>query len=82
MQEFKVIMGENGRIVIPAKCREALHLRAGEVIIIRVEGEEARICSTKIAIERAQKIVQQAMKGKKGLAKELIQFRRIEAKNE
>jgi len=82
MLEFKSIMSENGRIVIPAKCREALHILPGEVVIIRVEGQEAKICSAKFAITQAQKIVAHAMKGKKSLVEELIKSRRREAENE
>lgn len=36
----------------------------------------------RIVIERAQKIVQKAMKGKKGLVKEFIRTRWAEAKDE
>lgn len=82
MLEFKAIMGANGRILIPAKCREALHLSPGETVVIRVEGEEAKICSAKVAIAQAQCIVTQAMKGKKSLVNELIRTRRAESKHE
>lgn len=82
MHEYKSIMSQSGRIVIPAKCREALQLAPGEVVIIRVEGNEAKICSAKFAMTQAQKIVSQAMKGKKSLVEELIKSRRAEAKNE
>lgn len=82
MLEFKATMSANGRVLFPAKCREALHLSPGETIIIRVEGNEAKICSAKVALEQAQKIVTQAMKGKKGLVDELIATRRVEHKHE
>lgn len=81
MLEFKATMGANGRILLPAKCREALHLAPGETIVIRVEGEEAKICSAKVAIAKAQRIVTQAVNGKKSLVDELIKSRRAEAKN-
>lgn len=82
MLEFKTIMKSGGRLIIPAKCRKALHLTPGETIIIRVEGEEATICSAKIAVERAQRIVTSLMKGKKGLVEELLKARKAEVKNE
>lgn len=82
MLEFKATMGANGRILLPAKCRKALHLSPGETVIIRVEGEEGKICSANTAIRRAQKIVAQALKGKKSLVDELIKTRRIESDNE
>lgn len=82
MQEYKAVMDENGRIVIPAKCRNSLHLTPGEIVVIRVQGEEARICSAKVAIEHAQKMVNQVTRGKKVLVNELIKSRRLETKNE
>lgn len=82
MLEFKATMGANGRILFPAKCREALHLLPGETIIIRVEGDEARISSAKVALARVQKLVAKTMKGKKTLVDELIRARRAEAKDE
>jgi len=82
MLEFKAVMGANGRIVIPVKCRNALHLTEGEIVVIRVNGEEANICSSKTAIKRAQDAVMKVMKGKKGLVKELIDARRTESKDE
>ncbi len=81
MLEFKTTMSANGRIVIPVKCREALHLEPGETILIRIEGDEAKMYSAKAAIERAQRIVTDALKGKKVLVDDLLKTRRAETKN-
>lgn len=82
MKEYRATMSPNGRIVIPAKCRKALNMQAGELIILRVVDKELHLCSINHSIKRAQDTVTQAMKGKKGLVNELIQERRAEADNE
>lgn len=43
MNEFRVKMHENGRIVIPAACRHLLHLKPGEELVLRVEDMDTGI---------------------------------------
>lgn len=82
MLEFKTKLSENGRIILPAKCREAMHISPGETIIVRVENDEARIISKKNLLARAQAAVTKLTKGKKSLVDELIKMRRSEAQDE
>lgn len=80
--EFHTKVGANGRILMPAKCRSALHLVEGDEIVIRVCNEEATLFSLKHAVKRAQGVVAKYTKGKKNLSKQLIAGRRKEAADE
>jgi AbrB family looped-hinge helix DNA binding protein len=82
MLEFRAQLTEGGRIIIPAKCRQALHLSIGDEVIIRVVDNEAHIYSLQHAIKRAQALVTQRNKKKLKLTDMLIKERRSETKNE
>ena len=82
MIPYHTKLGADGRIVIPAQCRQALKLSPGEEIIINVENEEAVMYSVEHAIKRAQAKVKQHTKGKVNLSQMLINMRRAEEKNE
>lgn len=82
MQEFRVQLSQGGRIIIPAKCREALGLSIGDEIVIRVIDEEAHIYSLQHAIKRAQSLVKERNKKKLKLTDMLIKERRAEGKKE
>lgn len=82
MTEFRTQLTEGGRIIIPAKCRQALHLSIGDEVIIRVIDDEAHIYSLQHAIKRAQALVKQRNKKKLKLTDILIKERRAEAKDE
>lgn len=82
MLEFRAIINTSGRIVIPAQCRRALQISAGDELVIQVTDSEARLFSLKHAIARAQERVAHYTKGKKDLAKQLIEMRREESKHE
>ncbi len=80
--ETKVRMSDNGRVVIPAAFREALGVRAGDEIVLRMEDDELRITTMKQRIERAQRLVRQHVKAGVSLVDELIAERREAARNE
>ena len=82
MLEFRAQITEGGRMVIPAKCRQALHLAIGDEVIIRVDKDEARLYSLQHALKCAQELVQKRNKKKLNLTDMLIKERRSEAKNE
>ncbi len=42
-EEIKIRLAEGGRIVIPAEYREALGIRPGDEVILRLEEGQARI---------------------------------------
>jgi len=75
-------LGKGGRLVIPAPYRKALGLKAGDPVVVRLEGKEIRILTPEQALERAQEIVSKYVAKDRSLVKELIKERRGEAKRE
>jgi AbrB family looped-hinge helix DNA binding protein len=75
-------INENGRVVIPASFRKRMGIRAGDEVILRIEGDELRITTLKRNIERAQRIVRKHVKPGTSLVDELIAERREAARNE
>ena len=82
VEETRVKVNENGRVVIPAAYRKALGVKAGDEVILRFEDDELRITTTKRRIERAQRLVRKYIKPGRSLVNELIAERRREAQNE
>ena len=82
MHEYRTRVGQNGRILIPAQCRQELDLSPGDEVVIIVEEGIAQLFNVKYAIRYAQAVIKQHTKGKKHLSKELIKMRKQEAKNE
>jgi AbrB family looped-hinge helix DNA binding protein len=80
--ETKVRINENGRVVIPAAFREALGVKPGDEIILRVEDDELRITTMKRRIARAQRTVRKYVKPGVSLVDDLIAERREAAKRE
>lgn len=77
-----VTVGPDGRIVIPAQCRRALDIEAGDELRLRVENGELRLLSRRAAIKRAQSIVRRYVPEGVSLSDELIAERREEAARE
>lgn len=82
MLEFKTKVGQNGRILIPAECRQAMNLSVGDEITILVEDGEATFFTLQHAVTRAQTIMKKYLTKGETLSEELIANRRKEAKNE
>lgn len=76
---MKAIIREDGRLVIPAKYRKALGLKAGDEVVLVLEEDEIRVVSTRQAIARAQAVVRHYIPEGRSLAQELIRERREEA---
>lgn len=75
-------IGENGRLVIPAKIRHALGLQAGDTVVMRVEDNEVRLSSLRQAVKRAQDLVRLHIPNDVSLVDELLVERRREAGRE
>ncbi len=82
MDETKVRVNENGRVVIPASFRQALGINAGDEVVLRVEDDELRITTMKHRIERAKRLVRRHIKPGTSLVDDLIAERRKAAKRE
>jgi AbrB family looped-hinge helix DNA binding protein len=81
MNEFRIKLGNDGRILIPAFCRHQLQLQPGEELIIRVEDRELHLTSLKDSLNKAQRLVKQLAKGQ-SLVDKLIKMRHDEQDNE
>jgi AbrB family looped-hinge helix DNA binding protein len=82
MNEVRMRVNENGRVVIPATFRAALGIDAGDELVMRIEDKELRITTLKNRIERAQNRVRRYVKPGTRLSDELIAERREAAKRE
>lgn len=73
-------INSQGRLVIPAECREAAGLKPGEELQIEVVGEgEVRLMTKRRAIRRVQEIYLRHADPKRDPVQELIEERRREA---
>ncbi len=75
-------VNENGRVVIPASFRKRLGIRAGDEVVLQIQGDELRITTLKRNMERAQRLVRKHVKAGTSLVDELIAERREAARNE
>lgn len=78
----KVRVGPGGRIVIPAAYREALEIREGDVVVLRLKDGELRLTSIPAWIKRSREIVRRHVPENTLLSDELIAERRADAKRE
>ncbi len=78
MIEVRTKLAEGGRIVIPVEYRQALGIRVGDEVILRLEDGEVRIFTPQQAIKHAQELVSQYIKQGRSLADELLAERRAE----
>jgi AbrB family looped-hinge helix DNA binding protein len=76
-------LNAQGRIVIPAACRDAAGIEPGDEIVIEVAGPgELRLRTKAQAIRKAQAIVARKRSGRRDLVAELLRERRKEAARE
>ena len=77
MGDYKAKIGPDGRIVIPAACREALGLEPGDEVLMRLEDGELKLFTREQLFRRAQaRVAKYARKTGKSVVDELIEERR------
>lgn len=82
-QPDKVKLGDAGRLVIPAAIREAMGVKPGDNLLLRVEDDgELRIIGQSQSIRRIQRYAQKFKKPGESVVDELIAERRAEAARE
>lgn len=82
MEQLRVRMNENGRIVIPSHVRKALGIQPGDEVILELDEHEVRLTTLRQRIAKAQELVRRYVKPGTSLVDELIAERREEAKRE
>jgi AbrB family looped-hinge helix DNA binding protein len=78
MSDELVRIGQNGRLVIPARYRQALGIEPGDEVLVRLEEGSLRIVSRSEALRRAQRRVREIVGKGACLSDELIAMRRAE----
>lgn len=78
----KTRVTEGGRIVIPAKLRQALGIEIGENVTLSVKDNSLQITTQKEALRRLRALVRKHVPEGVSLADELIKERREESARE
>jgi AbrB family looped-hinge helix DNA binding protein len=79
----KARVNEQGRIVIPAECRVAAGIKAGDDLLIETVGEgELRVRTRQQALKDTQDLYARIIPKDRDLVAELIAERRAEAERE
>lgn len=79
MKHHRVSISANGRMVLPVRLRERLHVEGGGLLIIREEEGRLVLESVDDAVRRAQALVRRYAPTAKGTTDELLAERRAEA---
>lgn len=82
IQEIKVRVSEGGRVVIPVEYRQALGIKEGDTVRVRLSGDTVMVNRGEDSLRRAREIVAKYIPAKSGLADELLADRRKESHNE
>jgi AbrB family looped-hinge helix DNA binding protein len=80
--EAEAVIGEKGRMVIPAALREALGLKPGDAVDLRIENHELHISTRWSRMKRAQERAQRHFEPGRVLSDELSAERRATAQAE
>jgi AbrB family looped-hinge helix DNA binding protein len=81
-REERVRMSDGGRIVIPQQFREAMGVKPGDDLVLRMEDNCLRVYTLTEAVRQSQAIVRRYVASDRSLAGELIRDRKREAEHE
>lgn len=81
VREERVRMSDGGRIVIPMPFREAMGVKTGDELVLRLEGNCLMVYSPGEAVRQAQAIVRRYVASDRSLSAELIRDRKREQEN-
>lgn len=79
-QAVKIVDG--GKLIIPAQFRRELGIGVGDTVVVEMDRGELHVRSLSAAIRSAQEIVRGFVPEGTGLSDQLIEDRRIEARDE
>lgn len=81
-QSIKTKVTEGGRIVIPAKMRDALGIKVGKSVTLTLKDGSLEITTRDEAFRRIEEMMKPHIRAGRSVVDELISERREEAKNE
>jgi AbrB family looped-hinge helix DNA binding protein len=82
MSTETVVLGESGRIVLPAAIRKEYGLEPGERLTVTSQGGEIRIMSRKMALESIRAGIIKKRGSLKGILDEFLAEKHEEARRE
>jgi len=82
MENYRVQIAANGRMVLPAGLRQQLHVEGGGLLIIREDDGKLVLESVDDAIRRAQALVRRYAPRAQGVTDDLLAERRADAVRE
>jgi AbrB family looped-hinge helix DNA binding protein len=77
-----VVLGESGRIVLPAAIRNEFGLKTGDRLTVAVNGNRIEILSMDMALNEVRASIIEKRGSLEGLLDEFIEERREEARRE
>jgi AbrB family looped-hinge helix DNA binding protein len=78
MREFNVVVGENGRMIIPSLFRKTLNLKAGDELVVKLSPDnDIVIHSPKQSLKKLQELFKSKGNGE-SLVDALFEMRRKE----
>ena len=78
MREFNVVVGENGRMIIPSLFRKTLNLKAGDEVVVKLSADnDILIHSPKQSLRKLQELFKNSGNGE-SLVDALFEMRRKE----
>lgn len=77
-----VVLGESGRIVLPAAMRKELGLKTGDRLTIAINGNRIEILSMDMALNEVRASIIEKRGSLEGLLDEFLEERRQEARRE
>ena len=82
MYEYRVKVGEAGRLVIPAACRNAMGLQPGDEVIVQLRAGELRLFQQKKALKKIRALVKRKGVEKRGTyTDDFLHFRHEDARD-
>ncbi len=75
----KAVVGDKGRIVIPAAIREAMGLEAGDEVDMYIENHELHLSTRWNRMARAQERIRKLVEPDRSIVDEFLAERRAEA---
>jgi AbrB family looped-hinge helix DNA binding protein len=82
IEQARVRVSQNGRVVIPASFRKALGIKVGDEVLLRMRDDELRITTQQRRVQRAQRRAQRYLKPGNSRVDELLAERREAAQHE